>query len=155
MRILIPVDGRPECEMPIPIAQQLASAADAEIYLVRVVEVIDAFSPLRLDLDILRMMADAARYLRELTSRFELPADRTRCLVGRSDNAAKEIITVAQKNDIDLILMSSHCKGWLRQLTRGSVCSQVVRSRVCPVLSMPLPPAHLRHQRRGVLARLG
>ena len=139
MRILIPVDGTPECETPIPMAQQLASELDAEIYLVRVVEVLDAFSSLRFDPDILRMMEDAARYLRELVSRFELPADRTRRLVGRGDDAAKEIITIAEAKGIDLIIMASHCKGRLQRLAQGSVYQGVLGSRVCPVLGVPLP----------------
>jgi nucleotide-binding universal stress UspA family protein len=153
MRILIPVDGRPECEKSIPVAQQLASTVDAEFCLVRVIEVMDAFSPLRFDPDIRRMLEDAARYLDDLVARYELPADRTQCLVGRNDNAAKEIITIAQNNSIDLIVMSSHCKGWLRRLTRGSVCREVVISMVCPVVSMPAARAKLHHERRGVLAR--
>lgn len=153
MRILIPVDGRPECEMAIPLAQQLARGLDAETYLVRVVEVMDAFSPLRFEPDILRMGDDAARYLDDLVSRYKLAADRTRRVVSRSDNAAKEIITIARENSIDLIIMTSHCKGWLRRLTRGSVCGEVVRSRVCTVLSVHVARAQLRHQRHGVLAR--
>lgn len=138
MRILIPVDGTPECETPIPMAQQLASELDAEIYLVRVVEVLDAFSSLRFDPDILRMMEDAARYLRDLASRFELPADRTRRLVGRGDDPAKEIITIAEAKGIDLIFMASRHKGWLQRLARGCVYCDVLDSEAYPVMGVPL-----------------
>jgi nucleotide-binding universal stress UspA family protein len=137
MRILVPVKGTPECEAPILRAQQLASARDAEIHLVRVVVWIDAFSGLRFDPDILRMLDDAARYLDELVSRFELPADRTRCLVSWSDNAAKEIISIAKKEGIDFAIMSCRRKSWLRYLARGCVYCDVVRSHICPVLCVP------------------
>jgi nucleotide-binding universal stress UspA family protein len=139
MRILIPVDGTDECESPIPVAEQLANALDAEIYLVRVVEVMDAFSPLRFDPDILQMMEDAARYLSALVSRFELPKDRTKCLVGRGDDAAKEIITIAEVKGIDLIIMGSRHKGWLQRLARGCVYCDVLDSEACPVLCLPAP----------------
>jgi nucleotide-binding universal stress UspA family protein len=141
MRILVPVNGTPECEASIPRAQQLASARDAELHLVRVVVWIDAFSGLRFDPDILQMMDDAARYLDELVSRFKLPADRTRCLVSWSDNAAKEIISIAEKQSIDLAIMSCRRKSWLRYLARGCVYCDVVRSHTCPVLCVP--PAHV------------
>jgi nucleotide-binding universal stress UspA family protein len=137
MRILVPVKGTPESEISIPRAQQFASEVDAEIYLVRVVVWIDAFSGLRVDPDILQTMNDAARYLAELASRFKLPADRTRCLVSWSDNAAKEIISIAEKEGIDLAIMSCRRKSWLRYLARGCVYCDVVRSHVCPVLCVP------------------
>jgi len=137
MRILVPINGTPECEISIPLAQQLADAADAEICLMRVVVVIDAFSGLRFDPDVLQMMDDAARYLSDVVSRFDLPADCTRSLIGWSDNAAKEIIATAENEDIDLIIMSCRRKGWLRWLLRGCVYCDVVRSHVCPVLCVP------------------
>jgi len=144
VRILVPVNGTRECEIPIAFARQLAGAAGAEVYLVRVVEWIDAFSGLRFDPDILRMMDDAARYLVELASRLGLPEDRTRPLVSWSDNAAKEITTIAKNESIDLIIVASRRKGWLQRLVQGnSLCSHVVRSQVCPVLCVPLPTAQV------------
>ena len=137
MRILVPVDGTPQSERSIPLAQRLASEVNGEIYLVRVVVWIDAFSGLRVDPDILQMMNDAARYLSKLASRFELPADRVRPLVSWSANAAKEIIAIAENEDIDLIIMSCRRKGWLRWLMRGCVYCDVVRSHVCPVMCVP------------------
>ena len=153
MRILIPLDGTPECEVSIPLAQQLAIGLDAEICLLRVIEVPGGFSALGSAHDMVRMMDDAVSYLSDLTSRFELPEDRTRRVVREALNAAAEIITFAETEDIDLIIMASHCRGWLGRLAQGSVCSEVVRSRVCPVLCVPLPRAQASRQRRGVLAR--
>jgi nucleotide-binding universal stress UspA family protein len=117
----------------------LAGELDAEIFLARVVVVIDAFSGLRFDPDILRMIDDAKRYLAELESRFEMPMDRTVPIVPYGDNAAKELITIAEKEGIDLIMMASHCKDGLQRLTQGSVYWDVVRSRLCPVCACPCP----------------
>ena len=161
MRILIAVDGSTECEASLHIAARLVAALNADVYLL---QVIHGFATTRghvhhepewtesIEAEVLATMKKVRTYLNELVSRYELPSDRTRCLVGRSDDAAKEIITVAQKNGIDLIVMSSHCRNWLGQLTQGSVCSEVVHSRVCPLLCVPLSRAQLRRKRRGVLA---
>jgi nucleotide-binding universal stress UspA family protein len=101
------------------------------------------------------MMDDAMGYLSELTSRFELPEDRTRRVVREALNAATEISTFAEIEGMDLIIMASHCRGWLGRLTQGSVCSEVIRSKVCPVLSVPLPTSQADSKRHGVLAGRG
>ncbi|UCH86714.1 MAG: universal stress protein [Dehalococcoidia bacterium] len=152
MRILVPVEGTPECEEPISLAQQLASAADAEIYLLRVIEVPGGLSPFRSGHDITRMMDDAVRYLSELASRVELPEDRTRRVVREGLNVASEIITFAEIEGMDLIIMASHCRGWLGRLAQGSVCSEVMRSRVCPVLCVPLPRTQAGHRQHAMTA---
>lgn len=152
MRILIPLDGTDECEMSIPFAQKVARGADAHIYLVQVVEVRGALSPGRFDAGTLRMMQDAERYLSELATRFELPAERTRRLVSRSDDVAKEISRVTEREGIDLIIMASHCKGWLQRLTQGSVYHGVLTSQACPVLSVPLPADSAKRGRRATSA---
>lgn len=161
MRILIPVDGSAECEASLPILAKWVGGLDADVYLL---QVIDGFAsttghvhhepewPGGIAAEVVGMMKKTRAYLDELVPRYELPADRTRCIVGRSENPAEEIITIAQNNGIDLIVISSHCRGWLGQLTQGSVCSEVIRSSVCPVLSVPLANSHANRKRHGVLA---
>ena len=149
MRILVAVDGSAECEVSLRIAARWVGVLNAHVYLLQVT---DGLASTRacgnhefqcaegVEAEVLAMKK-ARTYLDELVSRYELPAHRTRCLVGRSDSAAKEIITIAQNNSIDFIVMSSHCRSWLGQSIQGSVCSEVVCSEVCPVLCVPLPHA--------------
>jgi nucleotide-binding universal stress UspA family protein len=146
VRILIAVDGSAECEASLRIGARWVGVLDAHVYLL---QVIDGLASTRacvnhesqcaesVEAQVLAMKK-ARIYLDQLVSRYELPAHRTRCLVGQSDSAAKEIITIAQNNGIDLIVMSSHCRSWLGQSIQGGVCSEVVYSRVCPVLCVPL-----------------
>lgn len=161
MRILAAVDGSREGEAALPVAARIVDAMNADIYLL---QALGGFATTKghvhhepewtggIGAEVLAIMKKARTYLDELVSRYELPADRTRCLVGRNENTAKEIITIARNNGIDLIVMSSHCRGWLGELAQGSVCSDVVQSRVCPVLCVPLPRRQRRRERRGVLA---
>jgi len=148
MRILIAVDGSAECEASLAVAARWVGVLNAHVYLL---QVIDGCASTRgdgnheprcecaggVEAEVLAMKK-ARTYLDELVSRYELPADWTRCLVGRSDNAADEIITIAQNNGIDLIAMSGRCRSWFGELAEGSVCSEVVRSTDCRVLCVPL-----------------
>lgn len=142
MRILVPLDGTLESEAAIPVARRLAEALDAEICLLHVVEVLDAFSPLRFDPEIAQMMENRAIYLGELMPPHELPADRTVCRVEHSDDAAAEIVAVAEKEAVDLIVMATRCSSWLQRMARGSVYREVLGAEACPVLGIP-PGAHL------------
>jgi len=162
MRILIAVDGSAECEMSLGVAARWAGVLNAYVYLLQVIDRsastrghVDREPELEGGIEAeLPVMTEKVRtYLRELADRFELPADRTVPLVRCGDNAAEQIITVSEDEHVDLIVMASHCRSWLGQLTQGSVYSEVIRSRVCPVLCVPLPRAELRRPLWGVLAR--
>jgi nucleotide-binding universal stress UspA family protein len=162
MRILIALDGSSESEMAVPLAARLVEALDAETYLL---QVFGGFATTKghvhhepeweggIEAEVLARIKKARTYLDRLVSRYELPAERTRCLVGRSDDPAEEIVTIAKNNGIDLIVMTSHCRALLGQLAQGSVCSDVVHSKVCPVLCVPVHHPRPRPGRRGVSAK--
>ena len=52
----------------------------------------------------------------------------------RVGNVPEEIISTAEDNDVSLIAMSTHGKGWLRELLIGSTTCAVVRRANRPVL---------------------
>jgi nucleotide-binding universal stress UspA family protein len=139
MRILVPVDGTRECEEAVPLAARMAESFGADIYLVRLVEVIDAFSPYRYDPDVIKIVGETREYLHDLVTRWELPVEKTQCLVQHTDNAAKELVTIAKTKDVDLIVMATHGKKGLRRFFQGSVSDEVIKVRACPV--MVVPPA--------------
>jgi nucleotide-binding universal stress UspA family protein len=151
VRILVAVDGSAGCEAPLHVLGKWVGIVNADVYLL---QVIDGFTSRRehvnhgprcvgcTEAEVLAMRK-ARTYLDELVSRYELPADCTRCLVCRNSDAAEEIITIAQNNNIDLIVMSSHYQSWLGQLSKDSVCSEVVSPRDCSVPFCVCPwPAH-------------
>jgi nucleotide-binding universal stress UspA family protein len=55
----------------------------------------------------------------------------------RSLSAASAILDYASENNIDLIVMGTHCRRGVRRLLLGSVAEEVVRLAPCPVLTVP------------------
>jgi nucleotide-binding universal stress UspA family protein len=53
-----------------------------------------------------------------------------------SSNAAEGIVNYADKEDVDLIVISTHGRTGLSHLLIGSVAERVVRHAKCPVLSV-------------------
>ena len=76
--------------------------------------------------------------LKEQVSHQVSPEVRTRELVTIGE-AAPEILRIAAKEQVDLIVIASHGeKGW-RRLVFGSVAEKVVRYAPCPVLTITAP----------------
>jgi len=137
MRIMVPIDGTPECEEAVPLAARMAEGFGADVYLVRVVEAIDAFSPLRAEPEIAAMVKDTRSYLHDLVYRWELPAEQTQCLVNHTDNVGKDLIELAKTHKIDLVVMATHGRKGISRWTQGNVCDEMIRSKVCPVVVIP------------------
>jgi universal stress protein A len=78
--------------------------------------------------------------LRELHDAMVAAKVSVRTMVGHGD-AAGEIVLIAGKEHVDLIVIATH--GWtgLRHLVFGSVAEKVVRLAPCPVLTIRAPQA--------------
>ena len=55
----------------------------------------------------------------------------------RSLSAASAILDYAGVNNVDLIVMGTHCRRGMKRLLLGSVAEEVVRLAPCPVLTVP------------------
>ncbi len=63
----------------------------------------------------------------------------------------KNIVSLAEAERVDLIIMSSHGRRGLRRMIFGSVTEQVIRNAPCPVIAIPRPrtkPVELCPRRR-------
>ena len=78
--------------------------------------------------------ADAEERLNELIGEVTTPGTNIRTIVGRGD-AASEIVRIAEKENVDVIVIATHgMTGW-RRVVFGSVAERVVRLAKCPVLT--------------------
>jgi nucleotide-binding universal stress UspA family protein len=53
---------------------------------------------------------------------------------------AAEIVRYAHEANIDLIVMGTHGRGFVGHMVMGSVAEKVVRTAICPVLTVRTPP---------------
>ncbi len=140
---LVPLDGSRLAEMILPVAQTLARATGATITLLHVVEP----APPQTVHGELHLMDRAAadEYLGRIAAE-----------LGTSGIAADHHVDVAIGGDVvkaifnhggelgaDLILLTSHGRGGLRQAVFGSIAQQVLQSGAIPVLVIKAEQAAL------------
>ncbi|NYT02682.1 MAG: universal stress protein [Methanosarcinales archaeon] len=83
--------------------------------------------------DIDTSLTEAANVLKYYAEEFEAAGLKVK-VHALSGNPADEIIKLAIKEDVSLIAMSSHGKGWLKQLMVGSTTYEVAKRADRPVL---------------------
>lgn len=132
-RILIPLDGSLRAELILSQVGRILRREDAEILLLRVVEV--PVSVGRLDLSSLRReeFEAAEIYLHDLARRFAGKAAKLHGRVAEGP-AAQTILETARTEGSTLIAMSTHGRSGLARWLMGSVAEKVARASEVPVL---------------------
>lgn len=140
--ILVATDFSKASELALDAARVLALQNDSKVTLVHVFDARPPFSvPLNSEL------ADEADYEREMRSRIHAELKRLReeklgdvpeakVALVVSTNAAEGICHYAKKEDVDMIVLSTHGRTGLQHLLIGSVAEKVVRHAECPVLTL-------------------
>jgi len=126
-RILVPLDGSSLAECVLPHAMAIAQAFDAQVTILRVLEqphgsaLTQAIDPLEWQF----IKAEAEAYLNEVTTRlqnFGLKVQRTL----KEGQAAESIIDFAHRNEIDLIVLSSHGQSGLSGWNISSIVQKII-----------------------------
>ena len=133
-RILVPLDGSHLAEAILPVVTRLADACGATIVLLHIIE---RNAPSRVHGERhLTDRRDAEAYLAELTQRLGTP-DRAvewhfhEVPVG---DVAASIGVHAEEHAIDLVAMSTHGQGGIREVIWGSIAQQTLQHSPVPVL---------------------
>jgi len=133
--ILFPTDGSTCAEYAHAHAAFLAEQFDAELHVLHVVETsgledLAAFVEITEE-DILEQLhAPMAAGPDEPTD------DRVQHVQRAHESAAEGILTYADGQDIDLVVMGTHGRRGMDRLLMGSVAEEVVRRSGCPVLTV-------------------
>jgi universal stress protein A len=145
-RILLPTDFSGCANYALPYAAAIARAVDATVICVNVVEPIVpavGYTGMAEAMPIAEMseqMEDSAeRELPDVMRCEDLRGLRVEEVIGHGD-AAAEIVRVADEQDVDLIVISSHGRTGLGRIIFGSTAEAVVRHARCPVLVVKPPP---------------
>jgi nucleotide-binding universal stress UspA family protein len=136
-KILVPLDGSELAECVLPHVKAIASGCDVkQLILLRVVEPLhggeipsDISSEVLQEADINAAKEYLAKIKAQLSKEgFDVEAE---VLTGRS---AEIISDFAQRNEVDLIALSTHGRSGISRWVFGSVADRVVRSSSVPVL---------------------
>ena len=137
--ILVPLDGSEFSEKALSAAYTLAGMGKIEITLLRVLRPveeiikIDEKHSIYLDQQIEFKTMRATNYLKTIRDDAEKKSFKINMVVEMGD-AAEIIINFAYKNNIDLIVMSTHGRSGLKRWVYGSVAGKILRGAHNPVL---------------------
>ncbi len=142
-RILVPLDGTAAHEPALPIAITIARTFGAELHLVLVIPTLATLSgeqavsglllpsTTRAILDLSQQ--DAADYLEQAIARCNAEGVVAHAEVLRGD-IVPEVLGLAERLNVDLIVLASHGRTGLDALFTGSVASRIAGRRIRPLL---------------------
>ncbi len=130
--ILLATDGSPSCETAVGRAIELAKEQSAVLTAVSVVYTNDEYMALAPG-EVEALIGKAKEKLAIIAQKGQEAGIEINTVV-KEGEAYEEITTLAQINNVDLIVMGSHGKKRLQRLLMGSVTERTIGYAACPVL---------------------
>lgn len=134
-KVLVPLDGSELAECALSHVRSLATEGSArEVTLLHIVRI--DVPGADVDLSSLResVFAAAIKYLAEMESRLVSAGVKVKTKAIEAKWTASAITEYAEKNGIDLIVMSTHGYSGLKRVLLGSVATGVLSQSLVPVL---------------------
>ncbi|MFW6150418.1 MAG: universal stress protein [Chloroflexota bacterium] len=138
-KILVPLDGSEFAECVLPHAKAVATGCQVpEVVLLYVVEPVRQPARAYMDSSVLEQarrdsMTSAKEYLNKVSSDLNLPGSTVQTVVVEG-YPGEQILDYAEKNQVDLITMSTHGRSGVARWAVGSIADRVLRHSVAPVL---------------------
>jgi nucleotide-binding universal stress UspA family protein len=134
-RILLPTDGSEGAKRAVEHALELAEKFDAELHVLNVVDV-RSKSTADMWTDVLGELEDAGKEIAE-----EIVEEADERGIDAKPEVIKgvpsrEIVSHAEEDDVDLIVMGTHGRTGLDRVLVGSVAEKVVRTANVPVMTV-------------------
>jgi universal stress protein A len=143
-KIISPTDFSEPSYVALKFAEELALQFSAELYLVNVISPIPVLTaptgPVTFNVSLYRreLEVNAEKSLQDVIKN-KLPHNlKVRSIVAYGD-AANEIINIADKENVDLIVIATHGRTGLRHLVFGSVAEKIIRHAKQPILTIRAP----------------
>jgi nucleotide-binding universal stress UspA family protein len=141
-RILVPVDFSPSSHQALDAAADLAEKFNAQVTLLHVIpEYANAVLPETVSQETLVEAERIAANERFAISKSALDGKRIACsiVVEVGSDVASMIIDVAERENVDLLVFTTHgLSGWYPQVF-GSIAEKLVKLAQCPVLLLRTP----------------
>ena len=149
-KILIALDYDPTSQKVIEAGHALGQAMGAEIILLHVIASTIPYTSIKypkmgfggymnIDPKQINLVDNSLRQASDdflNQSKKHISDNNVQTLVQEGDTA-ETIIATAKKVNADIIVMGSHSRKWLEQITMGSVTEKVLRSTSIPTLIVP------------------
>ena len=140
-KILVPLDGSKLAECALEHVKAITLGCHVpEVVFLRVVEptylISDALSEggaIYSDI-INQLQSEAEKYIVETSQNFKHPSGINIIPVAAYGNPASEILEYAKKNNVDIIIMTSHGRSGISKWLLGSVADKVSHHATIPVL---------------------
>jgi nucleotide-binding universal stress UspA family protein len=152
-KILVPLDGSELAELALPYAEELSGRLGSEVTLIYVSELSkDPYQ--HMHQFYIQKIAEATQ---QNVQRYSERLDSRRATQVNSDillgNPADRIVEYADKEDIGLIIMSTHGRTGIKRWTLGNVADKVVRATKRPVFLIRAKGDHPDVRDKGILRR--
>ena len=135
-RILLAIDLTEESRQVAASATAIASAFDAELHVIHVIEPLSLAYGGDIPMDLSSVQEQiheqAKSHLAEFANELRVPAERQYLIFGRPES---EIHRVAESNAMDLVIVGSHGRHGLALLL-GSTANGVLHGASCDVLAV-------------------
>lgn len=136
-KILVGLDGSTLAEQVKPYAIVQAISFNSRVVLLRVIGDEAAVAPARATASYLEAMAieedKAQKYLQNIAASFIEKGIATEIAVIQGE-PSDTLISYAEQNGVDLIMLATHGYGGLKRMVLGSVTDRVIRETKQPVL---------------------
>ena len=137
MKILVPVDGSKQSMEGVKVAADYAKTKKAKIYLINVVSFIPGMdleiSAHRMNELVEKMKRAGEAVLEKASSQLKTDGITAETILSTAANAAEEIISVAEKEKVELVIIGSRGLTGAARFMLGSTASKVVRHCLCSV----------------------
>ena len=130
--ILLATDGSPNCEAAVDRAIEIAKEQSAKLTAISVVYTNDEYLALAPGI-VEDLIGKAKEKLAIITKKGQEAGLKINAIV-KEGEAYEAITTLAQNNNVDLIVMGSHGKKSIQRLLMGSVTERTIGYAACPVL---------------------
>ena len=143
-RILIPTDGSNPSKPSVEMALNLAEAHDATLHVLYIVDQPTSVSGMGEGFSGLDDLLDALEERGQQATKAVVEQARERDIettaAVRRGNPPDDILSYAEDNDIDVIVMGTHGRTGVKRALLGSVTENVVRHSEIPVLTVHRDP---------------
>ncbi len=139
-KILCPIDFSEHSLTALKIADEMAKAFHAELFLVHIITPIPSVPtpphPLVFDIPKYQdsLEINSKKSLEDIAKNRISSGIKVHRIVALGDPST-EIIKIADENDVNLIVVATHGRTGLKHMIFGSVAEKIIRHASCPVLT--------------------